>query len=226
VSHELRTPLNAILGWVSMLKAGTFREGGETRAIEAIERNTMAQRRLVEDLLDISRIVMGKMHVARAPIDVVHVVEAAAETVRPAALARGLQFDVEREPGEYEIEGDYDRLKQVVCNLLTNAIKFTPSGGRVALALRRTPTTIDVIVRDTGCGMAADLLPHVFERFRQGDRTIGGPAAGLGLGLAIADHIVRLHGGTIEAASDGAGLGSTFRLVFTPRSQAAIEVQG
>jgi PAS domain S-box-containing protein len=221
LSHELRTPLNAILGWVSMLKTGTLREGGESRAIDAIERNTVAQRRLVEDLLDVSRIILGKMTVSRAPIDVGQLVDAAAEAVRHGADGRGVRLEVDRAPGAVAFDGDYDRLKQVVCNLLANAIKFTPAGGSVTLSLRLADERIEIIVRDTGCGIAAELLPHVFERFRQGERPADSTTSGLGLGLAIADHIVRLHGGDIEAASDGAGLGSTFRIVLRPRSPAA-----
>jgi len=225
LSHELRTPLNAILGWVSMLKAGTLREGGATRAVDAIERNTIAQRRLVEDLLDASRIVTGKMSVSRTPIDLGNLVDAAVEAVRLAAEAREVAIQIERSPGVYLFDGDYDRLKQVLCNLLTNAIKFTPPGGRVTVQLTQTPSTVEIVVRDTGCCMAADLVPHVFERFRQGDRSTGESTSGLGLGLAIADHIVGLHGGTIAAASDGVGCGSTFTIAFTPRSQAASEVR-
>jgi signal transduction histidine kinase len=208
-----------------MLKAGTLREGGATRAVDAIERNTITQRRLVEDLLDASRIVTGKMSVTRTPIDLGNVVDAAIEAVRLAADAREVTIQIERSPGVYMFDGDYDRLKQVLCNLLTNAIKFTPPGGRVTVQLTQTPSTVEIVVRDTGCGMAPDLVPHVFERFRQGDRTTGESTSGLGLGLAIADHIVGLHGGTIAAASDGVGCGSTFTIAFTPRSQAASEVR-
>jgi signal transduction histidine kinase len=226
LSHELRTPLNAILGWVSMLKAGTLREGGATRAVDAIERNTIAQRRLVEDLLDASRIVTGKMSVTRTPIDLASVVDAAVEAVRLAAEAQQLEIAIDRQPDAYIFDGDYDRLKQVVCNLLTNAIKFTPPGGRVTVALLQSTAAVEIAVRDTGCGMPPDLVPHVFERFRQGDRTASGSTSGLGLGLAIADHIVGLHGGSIQAESGGVGLGSTFRVVFTRRSPAASGVQG
>jgi signal transduction histidine kinase len=225
LSHELRTPLNAIQGWVSMLKAGTLREGGATRAVDAIERNTVAQRRLVEDLLDASRIVTGKMSVTRTPIDLGGVVDAAVETVRLAAEGKQLEIEIDRQPGAYMFDGDYDRLKQAVCNLLTNAIKFTPPSGRVTVELHQSAATAEITVRDTGCGMPPELVPHVFERFRQGDRTASTSTSGLGLGLAIADHIIGLHDGSIEAASAGIGCGSTFRVVFTRRSPAASAVR-
>jgi signal transduction histidine kinase len=213
LSHELRTPLNAILGWVSMLKSGTFRPGAENKALDAIERNVHTQARLVEDLIDLSRIIAGKLRIERRAIAIGAVADAALDAVRPAAEAKAIEL-VTAPPSAADsiVDGDQDRLKQVLWNLLANAIKFTPAGGRVDLRIERGRSEVDVTVSDTGCGMPPELVPHVFDRFRQGERQAGATGGGLGLGLAIARHIVELHGGTIDAASDGVARGSTFRV--------------
>ena len=211
LSHELRTPLNAILGWVSMLKGGTFRPGAENKALDAIERNVHTQARLVDDLIDLSRIIAGKLRIEPRAIAIGPVADAAIDAVRPAAEAKSIQL-VTAPPGQADvfIDGDQDRLKQVLWNLLANAIKFTPEGGRVDVRIERGASEVAIVVCDNGCGMPAELVPHVFDRFRQGERQPGASGAGLGLGLAIARHIVELHGGTIDAASDGVARGSTF----------------
>ena len=213
LSHELRTPLNAILGWVSMLKSGNLRPGAENKALDAIERNVHTQARLVDDLIDLSRIIAGKLSIETRAIAVGPVAEAAIDAVRPAAEAKSVQL-VTPSPDEADavIEGDQDRLKQVLWNLLANAIKFTPEGGRVDVRIERGASEVEVIVGDNGCGMPPELVPHVFDRFRQGEPQSGATAVGLGLGLAVARHIVELHGGTIHAASDGVARGSTFRV--------------
>jgi PAS domain S-box-containing protein len=212
LSHELRTPLNAILGWISMLRGGAVRPGARERALAAIDRNTSVQQRLVDDLLDISRIVTGKMRIERTRVCMARLAESAVETVRPQAEAKGVLLEVQFPAGECPCHGDPDRLKQVVWNLLVNAIKFTPSGGRVALTVRRAPASVRVIVADTGAGIEPALLPHIFERFRQGERGVSAAISGLGLGLAIARHIVDLHGGSLTAHSDGPNRGATFEL--------------
>ncbi len=213
LSHELRTPLNAILGWVSMLKSGNFRPGAENKALDAIERNVHTQARLVDDLIDLSRVIAGKLSIETRAIAIGPVAEAAIDAVRPAAEAKSVQLVTPSpDEGAAVIDGDQDRLKQVLWNLLANAIKFTPEGGRVEVRIERGASEVEVIVGDNGCGMPPELVPHVFDRFRQGARQSGATAVGLGLGLAIARHIVELHGGTIHAASDGVARGSTFRV--------------
>jgi len=208
LSHELRTPLTAMLGWARMLRAARLSPEQATRALETIERNTLWQAKLIDDLLDVSRIISGKMQLERQPVDVVGVVGAAVEALRRDAEAKGVALDVVLEPGTAVVNGDPVRLAQVVANLVSNAIKFTPAGGRLAVELSHPPGEAIVTVRDTGAGIEASLLPHVFDRFRQGQRGRG--AGGLGLGLAIVRHIVTLHGGTVSAHSDGLGRGAVF----------------
>jgi signal transduction histidine kinase/CheY-like chemotaxis protein len=209
LSHELRTPLTAMLGWARMLRAARLSPEQATRALETIERNTLWQAKLIDDLLDVSRIISGKMQLERQPVDVVGVVGAAVEALRRDAEAKGVALDVVLEPGTAVVNGDPVRLAQVVANLVSNAIKFTPTGGRVAVELSHPPGEAIVTVRDTGAGIEASLLPHVFDRFRQGQRGRGA-AGGLGLGLAIVRHIVTLHGGAVTAHSDGLGRGAVF----------------
>jgi PAS domain S-box-containing protein len=212
LSHELRTPLNAIIGWAHLLRTGTLDEATAGRALETIDRNAKAQNQLINDVLDVSRIITGKLHLALQPVDPGAVVEAALDTVRPAAEARQIQMESSLEPDTGTVSADPDRLQQVVSNLLSNAIKFTPKGGRVQVRLRRVDTHAVIVVEDSGPGISPDFLPHVFERFRQGDASTTRSHVGLGLGLAIVRHLVDLHGGTVEASSPGEGQGSTFKV--------------
>jgi PAS domain S-box-containing protein len=208
VSHELRTPLTAMLGWARMLRGGLLDDVSAARALEVIERNTTLQAQLIDDLLDLSRIVTGKLQLEIAPVDPVEVVRAAIDAVQPSADAKHIVLTVVLHSLAGSIVGDSRRLQQVVWNLLSNAIKFTPEGGSVELMLERADGMARISVRDTGPGIRPDLLPHIFEAFRQGDnaRRVGG----LGLGLAIVRHIVELHHGSVHAASDGLGHGATF----------------
>jgi len=210
VSHELRTPLNAMRGWLSLLKHAQLSDDQRTHALDVIDRNIGAQTQLVEDLLDISRIVSGRMRIHVHPVSLEPVVVAAIESVRPAAEARGLLLEATLDPAAGPVQGDPDRLQQIVWNLLSNAIKFTPRGGRVTIALRRVDSQTELVVTDTGQGINPAFLPHVFDRFRQGDSTTTRVFGGLGLGLAIVRHLAELHGGTVSAASEGEGRGSTF----------------
>jgi PAS domain S-box-containing protein len=210
VSHELRTPLNAMRGWLSLLKHAQLSDEQRAHALDVIDRNIGAQTQLVEDLLDISRIVSGRMRIQAHVVSLGPVVAAAIESGRPAAEARGILLDAALDPGTGPVQGDPDRLQQIVWNLLSNAIKFTPRGGRVTVSLRRADPEVELVVSDTGQGISAAFLPHVFERFRQGDSTTTRVFGGLGLGLAIVRNLAELHGGTVTAASEGEGRGSTF----------------
>jgi PAS domain S-box-containing protein len=210
LSHELRTPLTSVLGWARLLRTEQFDPEVTARALEAIERNAAAQANLINDLLDVSRIITGKLRLNVAPVELPAVVEAAVESLRPAAEARGVRLHVRLGDTPARVSADADRLRQVVWNLLSNAIKFTPRGGSVEVALAERAGHAEVVIADTGQGIAPEFLPHVFERFRQADGRITREHGGLGLGLAIARHLVELHGGTVRAASDGEGRGSTF----------------
>ena len=221
MSHELRTPLNAIFGWVTLLRTGRLDAPTEERALETIERNARAQKRLIEDLLDVSRIVTGKVTLELAVVDPRRIIEASVETMMPAAQAKGLALVPLLDAGVGPLRGDPARLQQIVCNLLSNAIKFTPLGGRVEIVLARRGTEAEISVRDTGQGIKPEFLPYVFDRFRQEDGSISRRHGGLGLGLAIVRHLIELHGGTISAASDGEGKGATFTLRVPIRSAAA-----
>jgi PAS domain S-box-containing protein len=211
VSHELRTPLNAIVGWSSLLRTRT-EDPGLCKGLASIHQNAQAQARLIEDILDVSRIITGKLHLNLTATDVMEVVHQAAEVVRPSADAKhiALRFVLPEEP--VLLVADPDRLRQVVWNLLSNAVKFTESGGEVVTTVERSGTELSLSVRDTGQGIERDFLPHVFERFWQADGTTTRRFGGLGLGLAIVRHIVELHGGGVEARSEGAGRGSLFRI--------------
>ncbi len=209
VSHELRTPLGPIIGWARMLQTTPVTPELLARALSAIERNAMLQARLVDDLLDMSRTVTGKLTLQNGLVDVETVVHAAIDTHRTAASVKSLHLDVDTEADLPAIPGDASRLQQVVSNLLANAIKFTPNYGRITISTRRTVGGIELRVADTGAGIAPALLPWVFEPFRQGHSSTSGEG-GLGLGLAIVSALVQAHGGTVEAASQGAGAGSTF----------------
>jgi signal transduction histidine kinase len=210
ISHELRTPLNAIVGWASMLGRGAIPKEMHPHAITVISRNAAAQARLVEDLLDMSRVVGGHVRLHIADTDPAAIFLAAAEGFRPAAAEGGLNLDVEIASGLGTIAADAGRLQQIVTNLLSNAIKFTPRGGTVALRAERGAEALIISVKDTGIGMDPEFVPFVFERFRQADSSTTRSHSGAGLGLAIARHLVHLHGGSIEAASEGLGRGATF----------------
>jgi signal transduction histidine kinase len=212
VSHELRTPLNAILGWAALLASGRADEDKQRRGLEAILRNGRMQARLIEDILDVSRIVSGKLGLHRAQVTVDSFVQGAVDSVRPMASTKGvaLSVDVAAEAGE--VFGDGERLQQVVWNLLSNAVKFTPAGGSVHVSAVRRGGQVVLEVIDTGMGIDPAFLPHVFEPFRQGDATKTRVHRGLGLGLAIVRHLVEMHGGRVDVASDGPGRGATFRV--------------
>ena len=211
LSHELRTPLNAVYGWARMLRAGQIQgEADVTRALEVIERNANAQVQLVDDLLDVSRVISGKMRLDVRKVDLSIVVEAAADAVRPAAEAKGIRLQSVLDPRAGPITGDPDRLQQIVWNLLINAVKFTPKGGQIQVHLQRINSHVEIVVSDTGQGIAPDVLPVIFERFRQADSSSTRTHSGLGLGLALVKHLVELHGGTVVAQSAGATRGATF----------------
>jgi signal transduction histidine kinase len=210
LSHELRTPLTAMLGWSRMLRTTKLDEAVAARALEIIERNAEAQVRLIEDMLDVSRIIAGKLRLEIQPLDPASVIKAAVDAVRPAALAKGIQIRCAFDSQAGLLGGDQKRLQQVVLNLLTNAVKFTPHGGRVEVRLDRTDSHVWIRVSDTGQGISPEFLPHVFDRFRQADNAATRASGGLGLGLAIVRHLVELHGGTIGAESRGEGRGATF----------------
>ncbi|HEU4408278.1 MAG TPA: ATP-binding protein [Polyangiaceae bacterium] len=210
VSHELRTPLNAILGWARVLRAGAVPGDKVGRALETIERNALAQARLVDDLLDASRLVSGKLRLDVRPLALAPIVEAALASLGPALEAKGLGLERAIDPAVGPVLGDPDRLQQAVWNLASNAIKFTPKGGRVRLGLARDDASARLSVSDSGQGIAPHQLSAVFERFMQADVGSGRAHGGLGLGLALTRHLVELHGGTVEAQSEGEGKGATF----------------
>ena len=210
LSHELRTPLTPILGWTVMLRSGTLDPAAIQRGLEVIERNVRAQTQLIGDLLDVSRIITGKLRLEVSPIAVVPVVEAGVEAVRSSAEAKQITLGMELPSEMPTIVGDPDRLQQVVWNLVSNAVKFTPQGGRIDVRLRQDGSFLSLSVTDNGKGIEPEFIPHVFERFRQADSTSTRSHGGLGLGLAIVRHLVELHGGTVHAESGGIGAGSTF----------------
>ena len=212
VSHELRTPLTSILGWSNLLRSGSLDEKSVGKAFDVIERNAQNQKRLIDDLLDVSRIIGGKLLLDVREIELARIIEDAVEVVRPAAAAKGISLVSSFDPQVWTVSGDAGRLRQVVWNLLSNAVKFTPDGGRVEVRLERDGSCARVAVSDTGKGIAPDFLPHVFERFRQADAKTTRAFDGLGLGLAIVRHLVEAHGGTVSAESPGEGLGTTFSI--------------
>jgi PAS domain S-box-containing protein len=214
LSHELRTPLNAILGYARMLRSGILKADRHNLALETVERNATTLTQMVEDVLDVSRIAAGKIRLHIQAVDLPAVVRDALATVAPAAEAKGVRLQSVLEPDVGRVSGDPDRLQQVIWNLLSNAVKFTPRGGRVQLRLQRVNSHVELSVSDTGIGIREEFVPHLFERFRQGDSTTTRAHGGLGLGLAIARRIVELHGGRIEAFSPGEGKGSTFRVAL------------
>ncbi len=218
LSHELRTPLAAILGWTTLLRSKQLDEQTTARAIETIERNARAQTQLIDDLLDVSRIITGNLRLDVTRVELAVVIEAAVEAIKPAAAAKSIQLEAEIEGEACAIQGDAGRLQQVVWNLLTNAVKFTPAGGRVKIQLSREQSQAQIVVGDTGQGISHEFLPYVFDRFRQADSSTSRTYGGLGLGLSIVRHLVEMHGGTVNAESLGDGHGSTFvvRLPFVP----------
>ena len=214
LSHELRTPLNAILGWAQILRSGARDEATLVRGLETIERNARAQAQLIEDLLDMSQIISGKVRLDVRPIDPVTFIEAALETARPAAMAKNIRLETTLDPHAGQIAGDPNRLQQIMWNLLSNAVKFTPNGGHIHVSLGRTATGIVIGVVDSGIGIQPEFLPYVFDRFRQADASTTRRYSGLGLGLSIVKQLVELQGGTVAVTSQGDGNGATFTLDF------------
>jgi PAS domain S-box-containing protein len=225
LSHELRTPLNAVLGWAQILRRGVKDTADLQKGLEAIERSARVQNQLIGDLLDISRITSGKVRLDVQRIDPASVIDAAIETVRPSAEAKGVRLVSMLDPGAGPISGDPARLQQVMWNLLSNAIKFTPKGGRVQVTLARINSHVEINVADTGIGISAEFIPQVFDRFQQGDLSTTKAFGGLGLGLSIVKHLVELHGGTVTASSAGTNQGATFsvRLPLTAVHRASRE---
>lgn len=211
-SHELRTPLTAVVGWSRLLRTGKLDAENSARALEAIERNASLQTKLIDDLLDVSRIITGKLNLDRRSIEMAHVVSDAVNTVRPAADAKNITIETSFDAGAGPVLGDANRLQQVVWNLLSNAVKFTPKNGRIGVALLRVDSQIEISVSDSGEGINPEFLPYVFDRFRQADGKTTRSHSGLGLGLAIVRQLVELHGGTVSAHSDGPGRGAIFTL--------------
>jgi CheY-like chemotaxis protein/anti-sigma regulatory factor (Ser/Thr protein kinase) len=214
VSHELRTPLNAIVGWSGMLRKGTLDEERERNAVEIIERNAKAQAQLIDDILDVSRIVSGKLRLDLRPVQLQQIIGAAVDSIRPFADSKKLQVTTDLNLEAGPVSGDPDRLQQVVWNLLSNAAKFTPAGGQIGIRLIGAGENIEIVVTDSGQGIDCNVLPHVFDRFRQADSSKSRRHGGLGLGLAIVRHLVELHDGTVEAKSEGKDRGCEFRVTL------------
>jgi len=210
LSHELRTPLTSILGWASMIRNGEVEGNNASRAIETIERNARSQARLIDDLLDVSRIITGNLRLDLHPLNLAPIVDAALDALRPTADVKGIKLQTHFVPEECLVKGDPNRLRQVIWNLLSNAIKFTQRGGSVSIDLTCVELTARLTISDTGEGISAEFLPYVFDRFRQAEGSISRKQGGLGLGLAVARHLVELHGGTITAESEGLGNGAVF----------------
>ena len=212
VSHELRNPLHAIVGWIALLQTGKLDEQESAHAVEAIQRSAQAQNRLINDLLDVSRIITGRLRLDIRPVQLAEVLKATIETVRPAAEAKKIQLHSRLNPLEEPIAGDLNRLQQIFWNLLSNAVKFTPDAGHVEVILERVDSHLEISVHDSGMGIDPSLLPYIFDRFRQGDASSSRQNGGLGLGLAITRHLVELHGGTVHADSEGKGRGAVFTI--------------
>jgi CheY-like chemotaxis protein len=225
MSHELRTPLNAILGYTRMLRGGVLDESRRGNALDVVERNASMLTQMVEEVLDVSRIVAGKIRLNVQAVDLARTVEEAIATVRPAADARGVALHALLDPDVGPIVGDPERLQQIVWNLVSNAVKFTPRGGKVQVRVAHAESYVEIAVSDTGVGIPPAFLPHVFERFRQADSRYSREHGGLGLGLAITRDLVEMHGGTIEADSDGEGHGATFTVKLPMRAVNTAGVQ-
>ncbi len=221
VSHELRTPMTPVLGWLRLIRGGTLDPQATAHALEKIEHNVRAEIRLIEDLLDVSRIITGKLRIDCRPLELLPIIESALDSMRPAAEARGITLDLHAEASPGPVAGDSDRLHQVVWNVLSNAIKFTPQGGRVEVWLGRAGAQAILTVTDTGQGVHADFLPVMFERFRQADASLTRAHGGLGLGLSIVRHLVELHGGTVSAHSAGPGTGTAVTIALPLLDQRA-----
>jgi len=218
VSHELRTPLNVIMGWVRLLRGGSLNEKTRAQALEVVERNANAQSQLVSDLLDISRMITGKIRIDPAQVDLANLITLVLEDARFALEAKRLSLHVDLTVTDSVMRGDAERLRQVIWNLLANAIKFTAKGGDVWVSLQRVDSDLECVVRDSGAGIAPEVLPYIFDSFRQSDSKTTRAHGGLGLGLSIAKHLIDLHGGSLEARSDGIGKGTSFsvRLPVSP----------
>jgi CheY-like chemotaxis protein/nitrogen-specific signal transduction histidine kinase len=214
LSHELRTPLTAILGYTALVRTGKMDEPAVSQALEVIERNARLQMQLIEDLLDVSRIISGALRLEIRPLALGPVIEVAVANARPGAQAKGVHLDVVAHASAATISGDPGRIHQIVSNLLVNALKFTRGGGKVEVRLERQGPEVQIVVHDTGAGIRKEFLPYVFERFRQADTTEARAHGGLGLGLAIVRHLVELHNGSIYAESPGEGQGSTFTVTL------------
>ena len=234
LSHELRTPMNAIIGWTHLLRSGRLDENQRQRALESIDRGARSQAKLIEDLLDVSRIVSGKLSLTLQPVDLPAVIDAALESLRPAAQSRGVKLEKGPAPPDFTVMGDAGRLQQVFLNILSNAVKFTPAGGRIDVSTVSKGGDAEVAIADTGEGISAEFLPYVFDRFRQADGTSTRTHMGLGLGLAIVRHVVELHSGTVRVTSPGEGKGATFTVTIplatgvegTPRKPVADRMPG
>lgn len=214
VSHEIRTPLNAIIGWSHLLRSGRLDEATVARAVETIDRNAKSQAQLIEDILDVSRMITGKLRLNNEAVDIASVINAAIDSVQLAIDSKELHLEVTLDPSARHTLGDANRLQQIVWNLLANAIKFTPAGGRIEIKVERAEDKLQLRVSDTGQGIDPSFLPFIFDRFRQADGTTTRQHGGLGLGLAIVRHLVELHGGSISAASAGEGRGATFTMAL------------
>ena len=212
ISHELRNPLNAILGWSHMMRLGKLTPANVDRAVETIYRNAKSQAQLVADLLDVSRIISGKLRLDVRTVDLINIVNAAIDSIRPAVEAKGIRLQTMLDPAAGPISGDSDRLQQIVWNLLTNAVKFTPKGGRIQVKVQRIDSHVEIIVSDSGVGISKEFLPYVFDRFRQADASTTRIHGGLGLGLSIVHQLVDLHGGSVSVQSEGEGKGATFTI--------------
>jgi PAS domain S-box-containing protein len=212
ISHELRNPLNAIMGWAHMLQAGKLTTPNIERAVETIYRNAKSQAQLVADLLDVSRIISGKLRLDVGEVDLMSIINAAIDSIRPAADAKSIRLQTTLDHLAGPISGDADRLQQIVWNLLTNAVKFTPKGGEIHVTLQRVDSHVEIVVSDSGVGISKEFLPHVFDRFRQADASTTRIHGGLGLGLSIVHQLVDLHGGTVSVQSEGEGKGATFTI--------------
>jgi signal transduction histidine kinase len=221
LSHELRNPLHAVMGWLQIMQQRPDDAGLRQRALETIERNAGSLQRMIEDLLDLSRAASGKLEIRREPTPIGPIVASVVETMRPSAVARGIALEETGTSVDAVVAGDHDRLAQVVINLVSNAIKFTPQGGRVGVDVSRSDGQVLIAVRDTGLGISPESQQQIFEPFRQAGPKVTGPEGGLGLGLTIARQIVELHGGTIDVFSDGIGSGSRFTIRLPAADNAA-----
>ncbi|MEP6925957.1 MAG: ATP-binding protein, partial [Pyrinomonadaceae bacterium] len=229
LSHELRTPLNAMYGWARMLASGTLDEATQKRAVEVIERNIQLQSKLIEDILDVSRIVSGKIKLETRSLDLCPLIKQVAETSRPNAALKQITIETECPDGSLIVMGDSERLQQVLSNLINNAFKFTPTGGNLRIALEEIDESARISVTDSGIGIESEFLPHVFDRFKQADSSSKRHHGGLGLGLAIVKHLVELHHGSVSAFSEGKDKGATFMVelpfVKSPKTKSGTDIQ-